>query len=56
MTCILKFHPSSDKHFESDMSIDGLKVLAIYLLTGYVGLVTVTCYQMVVTSANLNLG
>ena len=34
MTCIMEFHASSDRHFESEMSSDELKVLVIYLLIG----------------------
>ena len=46
MTCILKFHPFSDRHFESEMESDELKVLAICPLIGRWDLVTVTCCQI----------
>lgn len=42
ITNIMKFHMSSDRHFRSDMSSDGLKVLAFNLLMGQVELVIVT--------------
>ena len=45
MTCILQFH-SSDGYFGSDMSSDGLKVLATCLLSGKVGLVTMIGHQI----------
>ena len=51
MTCILQFHSSSDRYFGSDMSSDGLKVLATCLLSGKVGLVTMIGHQKVVMGA-----
>jgi hypothetical protein len=46
LTCNLKFHMSSDMHFGNDMSSDGLKVLALYLLTGLVEPMMMTNCQM----------
>jgi hypothetical protein len=46
LTCILKFHMSSNGHSGSDMSSDWLKVLALWLMIGQVEPVTVIDYQM----------
>lgn len=46
LTCTMEIHILSDMRFGSEMSSDGLKVLALSLLTGQVELLTMIDCQM----------
>lgn len=57
LTCILEFHMASGRHFEMEMSSDGLKVFGLLFYDGLGGatVVTIADYQMGLMGAKSNL-